>query len=167
MASSGIGSPAHVAGELFAMMTGVKFTHVPYRGDAPAIADLIGGQVQLYFGFLPASLQHVEAGRLRALGVSTASRIDTLPEIPSIGETVRGYEATSWNGVGAPAGTPAPIIATLDRQINAALADSDVKRRLVSLGAIVDGCSAPEFKIFISKEVRKWADVVHFAGIKA
>lgn len=167
MASPGIGSPAHVAGELFAMMTGVKFTHVPYRGDAPAIADLIGGQVQLYFGFLPGSMQHIKAGKLRALGVSTASRVGTLPEIPSIGETVHGYEATSWNGVGAPTGTPAEIISTLDRQVNKTLADGDVRRRLSALGAIVDGCSAAEFKTFISEEIKKWAKVVHFAGIKA
>jgi len=167
MASSGIGSPAHVAGELFAMMTGVKFTHVPYRGDAPAIADLIGGQVQLYFGFLPASLQHIKAGKLRALGVSTAKRLDTLSGIPTIGESVRGYEATSWEGIGAPAGTPSEIVAKLERQVNAALAETDVKSRLTSLGAIVDGCSAAEFKTFIAEEIKKWAKVTHFAGIKA
>lgn len=167
MASPGIGSPAHIAGELFAMMTGVKFTHVPYRGDAPAIADLIGGQVQLYFGFLPASLQHIKAGKLRALAVSTVTRLGTLPEIPAIGESVPGYEATSWNGVGAPTGTPASVIARLDRQINMTLADGDVKRRLTALGAIVDGCSAAEFKTFIAQEIKKWAKVVHFAGIKA
>lgn len=167
MASSGIGSPAHVAGELFAMMTGVKFTHVPYRGDAPAIGDLIGGRVQLYFGFLPASLQHIRAGTLRALGVSTAKRLDALSRVPTIGESVPGYEATSWNGVGAPAGTPATIVATLDTHINAALADADVKSRLTSLGAIVDGCSAAEFKTFIAEEIKKWAKVTHFAGIKA
>ena len=166
MASSGLGSPAHVAGELFAMMTGVKFTHVPYGGDAPAVADLLAGRVQLYFGFLPASLQHIRAGTLRALGVSTAKRLPTLSSIPTIGESVPGYEATSWNGVGAPAGTPANIVATLDSHINAALADANVQSRLNALGAIVDGCSAAEFKTFVAQEIEKWAKVVHFAGIK-
>ncbi len=167
MASAGIGSPAHVAGELFAMMTGIKFTHVPYRGDAPATTSLLGGQVQLYFGFLPASLEHIRAGRLRALGVSTATRLDTLPGVPAIDKSVPGYEATSWNGIGAPAATSPTIVAKLDHEINAALADPDVRLRLTSLGAIVDGCSAAEFKTFISEEIKKWAKVVHFAGIKA
>ncbi len=167
MASSGIGSPAHVAGELFAMMAGVKFSHVPYRGDAPAITDLLGGQVQLYFGFLPASLQHIRAGTLRALGVTTAHRLDTLPDVAAIDESVPGYEATSWNGIGAPAGTPAAILATLDREINAGLADPGVRRRFAALGAIVDGCSAAEFKTFIAAEIEKWAKVIRFAGIKA
>ncbi len=167
MASAGIGSPAHVAGELFAMMTGVEFTHVPYRGDAPAITDLLGGRVQLYFGFLPASLQHIRAGKLRVLAVCTAERIDTLPGVPTVAQSVPGYEASTWNGVGAPAGTPPTVVAKLDREINAALVEANVRGRLTSLGAIVDGCSAAEFKTFISEEIKKWAKVVHFAGIKA
>jgi tripartite-type tricarboxylate transporter receptor subunit TctC len=167
MASSGNGSPAHVAGELFAMMTGVKFSHIPYRGDAPAIADLLGGQVQLYFGFLPASLEHIRAGRLRALGVTTASRLDTLPDVPAIGEAVAGYEATSWNGIGAPARTPQAVIEMLDREINTALTDLTVRARFAAMGAVVDGCSAAEFKRFLAEEIDKWAKVIRFAGIKA
>lgn len=167
MASSGNGSPSHVAGELFAMMTGAKFSHVPYRGDALAITDLLGGQVQLYFGFLPASLEHVRAGTLRGLGVTTASRLDTLPDVPAIVESVAGYEATSWHGIGAPAGTPQAVIDILDREINAALKDPTVRARFAAMGAVVDGCSAAEFKRFLAEEIEKWANVIRFAGIKA
>lgn len=167
MASSGNGSPSHVAGELFAMMAGVKFSHVPYRGDAPAITDLLGGQVHLYFGFLPASLEHVRAGSLRGLGVTTASRLDTLPDVPAIAESVTGYEATSWHGIGAPAGTPQAVIDILDREINAALRDPTVRTRFAAMGTVVDGCSAAEFKHFLAEEIEKWAKVIRFAGIKA
>jgi tripartite-type tricarboxylate transporter receptor subunit TctC len=167
MASSGNGSPAHVAGELFAMMTGLKFSHIPYRGDAPAIADLVGGQVQLYFGFLPASLEHIRAGRLRALGVTTASKLEALPNVPAIAEFVAGYEATSWNGIGAPARTPQAVIELLDREINAALSDLTVRARFAAMGAVVDGCSAAEFKRFLAEEIDKWAKVIRHAGVKA
>lgn len=167
MASSGNGSPSHVAGELFAMMTGAKFSHVPYRGDALAITDLLGGQVQLYFGFLPASLEHIRAGTLRGLGMTTASRLDTLPDVPAIAESVAGYEATSWHGIGAPAGSPPAVIDILDREINAALRDPTLKARFAAMGAVVDGCSAAEFKRFLGEEIEKWAKVIRFAGIKA
>jgi tripartite-type tricarboxylate transporter receptor subunit TctC len=167
MASSGNGSPAHVAGELFNMMTGVKFTHVPYRGDAPAITDLLGGQVQVYFGFLPASIAHIRAGKLRALGMTTATRLEVLPDVPAISEFVRGYEATSWNGIGAPRGTPAEIVDKLNNEINAGLADAKIRARFASVGAIVDSCSVAEFGKFIADETEKWAKVIRFAGIKS
>jgi tripartite-type tricarboxylate transporter receptor subunit TctC len=165
MASSGNGAPSHVAGELFAMMAGIKFTHVPYRGDAPAITDLLSGQVQVYFGFLPASLEHIRSGRLRAIGVTTASRLDVLPDTPALGESVPGYEATSWHGIGVPAGTPADIVAGLHKEINAGLADGRIKTRIESLGAIIDTTTTAEFGKFISDETEKWARVVKFAGI--
>ena len=167
MASSGNGSPAHVAGELFSMMAGVKFTHVPYRGDAPAITDLLGGQVQVYFGFLPGSIEHIRAGKLRALAITTATRLKVLPDVPAIAEFVRGYEATSWNGVGAPRSTPAEIIDKLNKEINAGLTDATIKERFASVGAIVDSGSVAEFGKFIADETEKWAKVIRFAGIKA
>ena len=136
MASSGNGAPSHVAGELFSMMAGVKFTHVPYRGDAPAITDLIGGQVQVYFGFLPGSIEHIRAGKLRALALTTAARVEVLPDVPAAGEFVPGYEATSWNGIGAPSGTPAEIIEKLNREINGGLSDAKIKARFASVGAL-------------------------------
>jgi tripartite-type tricarboxylate transporter receptor subunit TctC len=166
MASSGNGAPSHVAGELFAMMAGVSFTHVPYRGDAPAITDLLGGQVDVYFGFLPASLAHITSGKLRALGVTTASRLDVLPDVPTLGEFVPGYEATSWHGIGAPAGTPADIIARLHAEINAGLADGSIRARIASLGAIIDSTTTTDFVRFIADETEKWARVIKFAGIK-
>ena len=167
MASSGNGAPSHVAGELFSMMAGVKFTHVPYRGDAPAITALLGEQVQVYFGFLPGSIEHIRAGTLRALAMTTATRLEMLPNVPAAGEFVRGYEATSWNGVGAPSGTPAEIIDKLNKEINAGLADAKIKARFASVGAIVDSSSVAEFRKFIANETEKWAKVITFAGIKA
>jgi tripartite-type tricarboxylate transporter receptor subunit TctC len=167
MASSGNGAPSHVAGELFSMMAGVKFTHVPYRGDAPAITDLLGGQVQLYFGFLPGSIEHIRAGKLRALAMTTAARLELLPDVPAAGEFVPGYEVTSWNGIGAPSGTPTEIIDKLNKEINAGLADAKIRARFASVGAIVDGSSVAEFRKFIADETDKWAKVVKLAGIKA
>ena len=167
MASSGNGSPAHVAGELFSMMAGVKFTHVPYRGDAPAITDLLGGQVQVYFGFLPGSIEHIRAGKLRALAMTTATRLEVLPDVPTVGEFVPGYEATSWNGIGAPRNTPAEIVDKLNKEINAGLADAKIRARFASVGAIVDRSSVAEFGKFIADETEKWAKVIKFAGIKA
>jgi tripartite-type tricarboxylate transporter receptor subunit TctC len=167
MASSGIGSPAHVAGELFSMMTGVKFTHVPYRGDAPAITDLIGGQVQVYFGFLPASLEHIKTGRVRVLGVTTSTRSQVLPDVPTIAESVPGYEALSWNGIAAPSGTAVEIIDKLNKEINTALADAKIRERFASVGAVVHGSSPAEFAQFIADDTEKWAKVIRSAGIKA
>jgi tripartite-type tricarboxylate transporter receptor subunit TctC len=167
MASSGNGAPSHVAGELFGMMAGVKFTHVPYRGDAPAIADLLGGQVEVYFGFLPGSIEHIRAGKLRALAMTTAARLEVLPDVPTVGEFLPGYEASAWNGIGAPSGTPAEIIDKLNKEINAGLADAKIRARFASVGAIVDSSSVAEFGKFIADETDKWAKVVKFAGIKA
>jgi tripartite-type tricarboxylate transporter receptor subunit TctC len=166
MASSGNGSPAHVAGELFSMMASVKFTHVPYRGDAPATTDLLGGQVQVYFGFLPGSIEHIRAGKLRAPAVTTATRLEVLPDVPTVAESVHGYEATSWNGIGAPRNTPAEIIDKLNKEINAGLADAEIKARFAGVGAIVDSSSVAEFGKFIADETEKWAKVIRFAGIK-
>jgi tripartite-type tricarboxylate transporter receptor subunit TctC len=166
MALPGNGSPGHVAGELFSMMTGVKFNHVPYRGDAPAITDLLGGQVQVYFGFLPGSIAHIRAGKLRALAMTTATRLEVLPDVPAVAESVPGYEAISWNGIGAPRNTPAEIIDKLNTEINAGLANAKIRARLAGVGAIVDSSSVAEFGKFIADETEKWAKVIRFAGIK-
>ena len=166
MASAGIGNTTHVAGELFMMLTGTKFTHVPYRGGAPAVTDLIGGQVQLYFDGISASLDHVRSGRLRALGVTTAQRADVLPDIPAIAESVPGYEANGWYGIGLPKNVPAEVVETLNREINASLADPKLKTRLVEIGYATTGSSPAEFGSMIAREIEKWAKVLKFAGIK-
>jgi len=167
MASAGAGSPPHVAGELFKMMTGVEMLHVPYRGgDSPALADLIGGQVQVYFGTLLSSIEHVRAGTLRALAVTTAMRSDALPDIPTVNEFVPGYEATLWNGLGAPRGTPSGIIEKLNNEINSALADSVIKSRIAELGSNVLSGSPADFGKLISEETEKWAKVIRAANIK-
>jgi tripartite-type tricarboxylate transporter receptor subunit TctC len=166
MALPANGSPAHVAGELFSMMADVKFTNVPYRGDAPAITDLLGGQVQAYFGFLPASVAHIRAGKLRALAVTTATRLEVLPDVLTVAESVPGYEASSWNGIGAPRNTPAEIIDKLNTEINAGLADARIRARFASVGAIADSSSVADFGKFVADETEKWAKVIRFAGIK-
>ena len=166
MASAGIGNTTHVAGELFQMLTGTKFTHVPYRGGAPAVTDLIGGQVQLYFDGISASLDHVRSGRLRALGVTTAQRADVLPDIPAIAESVPGYEANGWYGIGLPKNVPAEVVETLNREINASLADPKLKTRLVEIGYATTGSSPAEFGSMIAREIEKWVKVIKFAGIK-
>ncbi len=166
MASAGIGNTTHVAGELFMMLTGTRFTHVPYRGGAPAVADLIGGQVQLYFDGISGSLEHVRAGELRALGVTTAQRAAVLPGVPSIAEFVPGYEAGGWYGIGVPRNVPPEIVDRLNRDINASLADPKLKTRLADLGYVTIGGSAAEFGNMIAQEIDKWAKVLKFAGIK-
>jgi tripartite-type tricarboxylate transporter receptor subunit TctC len=166
MASAGIGNTTHVAGELFMMLTGTKFTHVPYRGGAPAVTDLIGGQVQVYFDGVSGSLDHVRAGRLRALGVTTAERADVLPNVPSIAEFVPGYEAGGWYGIGVPRNVPAEVVDTLNREINASLADPKLKARLADIGYATSGSSPAEFGSMIAREVEKWAKVLKFAGIR-
>jgi tripartite-type tricarboxylate transporter receptor subunit TctC len=148
------------------MMVGIDMTHVPYRGGAPAITDLLGGQVQVYFSPLPEPIEQINAGRLRALAVSTATRVETLPEIPTMGDSVPGFEASGWGGVGAPKGTPSEIVDKLNNEINAALADSKMKFRLAALGATVFPSSPAEFGKFIADETEKWAKVIKFAGIK-
>ena len=166
MASAGNGGPQHVAGELFMMMTGVNMVHVPYRGSTPGLADLLGGQVQVMFDVVASSLPHIRAGKLRALAVTTTSRIDVLPDSPTLNEFVPGYEASAWVGLGAPKGTPTEIIATLNREVNAALADPTVKARLADMGGTVLSGSPADFAQFIAEETEKWRKVVKFSGAK-
>ena len=167
MASAGIGNTTHVAGELFMMLTGTKFTHVPYRGGAPAVADLIGGQVQVYFDGISGSLEYVRSGKLRALGVTTAQRANVLPDVPSIAEFVPGYEAGGWYGIGVPKNVPAEVVDRLNREINAGLADPKLKTRLAEFGYVTFGGSPAEFRNMIAQEIDKWARVLKFAGLKA
>jgi tripartite-type tricarboxylate transporter receptor subunit TctC len=167
MASAGTGSPSHLAGELFKMMTGVKMVHVPYRGGAPAIADLLAGQVQVQFDALPTSIEHIKAGKLRALAVTTAARSAALADIPTLGEFVPGYESSGWYGLGAPRNTPASIVEKLNSEINAALADPGMKTRLAELGGTAFPGSPYEFGKLIAEDAEKWAKVVKFSGVKS
>ena len=167
MASAGVGGPQHIAGELFKSMAGVDLVHVPYHGTTPALTDLLGGQVQVMFDVTPTSLPHVTAGELRALAVTTPERLDFMPGVPAMAEFLPGYEAFGWIGFGAPKGTPAPIIETLNRAINAAVADPAVKARLLSLGGlVVPPNTAAEFGKFIAADTEKWREVVKFANLK-
>jgi tripartite-type tricarboxylate transporter receptor subunit TctC len=165
-ASAGIGTPQHVSAELFKLLTGVNMVHVPYRGAAPALQDLIGGQVQVMIDTTPASMQHIKSGRVRPLAVTTAKRADVLPDLPTVGDFVPGYEATSWFGIGAPRNTPAAVIATLNKEINAGLEDSKIKARLIDLGGILLPGSPADFGKLIAAETEKWAKVVKFSGAK-
>ena len=167
MASGGNGGPAHVAGELFKMMAGVDMVHVPYRGEALALPDLISGQVQVLFGVMPASLGYIRAGKLRALAVTTAKRQEPLPDVPTVGEFLPGFEARGWYGIVVPKATPTDIVEKLNKEINAALADPNMKKRLTDLGAAVFAGSPADFGKFIADEIEKWGKVVRFAGIKA
>ena len=167
MGSAGVGGPQHVAGELFKAMAGVDLVHVPYRGTTPAITDLLAGQLQVMFDVTPTALPQIKAGKLRALAVTTAKRLDNLPDVPAVAEFLPGYEAVAWIGVGAPAGTPAAIIETLNKQINAGLADDKIRTRIAELGAIVVTSSAAEFGTFIAAETAKWGQVIRDAHIKA
>ncbi|HEY6996278.1 MAG TPA: tripartite tricarboxylate transporter substrate binding protein [Xanthobacteraceae bacterium] len=166
MASFGTGSASHLAGELFKMMAGVNMVHVPYRGGAPMITDLVGGQVQIGFDVMTTSLPHIRTGALRALAVAGQNRFDMLPDVPSIAETLPGYEARTWAGVGVPRGTPPEIIARLERDINAGLAEPTIKARLAEIGTIPMILTAAEFGAYVAAESEKWAKVVKFAGIK-
>jgi len=166
-ASAGIGTPSHLAGQLFNVMTGVNLQHVPYRGDGPAMADLIAGQVPVAFATMIASIEHIRAGQLRPLGVTTLKRSDVLPDLPSISEFVPGYETSSWFGIAAPAGTPADIIEILNRETNAGLADPAIKARLADMGCMVLTGSAADFGKLIAAETEKWGKVIRDAGIKA
>jgi tripartite-type tricarboxylate transporter receptor subunit TctC len=166
MASGGVGSPLHVAGELFKMMAGVDLIHVPYRSEALALPDLLGGQVQVLFGVMPASLGYVRTGKLRALGVTTAKRQELLPEVPAVAEFLPGFEANGWYGIVVPKGTPTEIVDTLNKTINAALADPTMKQRFVDLGCAVFAGTPADFEKFIVDETEKWARVIKFAGIK-
>jgi tripartite-type tricarboxylate transporter receptor subunit TctC len=166
MASFGTGSASHLAGELFKMMAGINLVHVPYRGSAPMMTDLVAGQVQVGFDVMVTSLPHVRTGALRALGVAGSNRFDMLPDVPTIAETVPGYEARTWAGVGVPKGTPAEIIARLNREINAGLANSIIKSRLAELGTIPMIFTSAEFGAYVAAESEKWAKVIQFAGVK-
>jgi len=166
MASAGNGSVQHVSGELFKMMTGVSMVHVPYRGGAPALTDLIGGRVQIMFDALTGSVQYIRAGKLRALAVTTATRVEVLPDLPTLSDSVPGYETSSWSGIGAPRNTPTEIIERLNKEINAALADAKMRARLADLGGVPMPMSSAEFGKLISESVEKWAKVIKFASIK-
>jgi len=155
-----------MAGELFMMMTGVNVLQVPYRGAAAAVTDLLGGEMQVMFDILTGSMQYIKAGRLRALAVTSAARSEALPDIPTVGEFVPGYEASSWNGVGVPKNTPAEIVAKLNTEINAALADPNIKARLADLGGAPMPMKTVEFGALVATETEKWAKVVKFSGAK-
>jgi len=165
-ASAGSGSVAHVAGELFKMMTGVNMLHVPYRGAVPALTDLLGGQIHVMFDNTPSSIEHIRAGRLRPLAVSAMTRLDELPDIPTVDDFVPGFETSAWGGVGAPRDTPTEIIDILNRTINAALADPKLKARFADFGGKVLPLSPAEYGKRIAEETEKWARVIKFAGIK-
>ena len=167
MASGGNGAPSHVAGELFKMMAGVDLVHVPYRGAAPALTDLLGGQVQIYFGPLVSSIEYIKTGRLRALAMTTATRAEVLPDIPTLGDFLPGYEAGTWLGIGAPKNTAAEIVDRLNKAINAGLADPKIKAQLADLGGMVLPGSPADFGKLIAAETEKWGKVIRFAGIKA
>ncbi len=167
MASFGTGTSSHLSGELFKMMTGVEMLHVPYRGSAPMLIDLLSGQVQVAFDNLPASIEHIRAGKLRPLAVTTTTRSQALPDIPSLGEILPGFEASAWIGVAAPKNTPAEIIDKLNKEINAALADPKVKARFAELSAMVFGGAPADFGKLIAEETEKWGKVIRTANIKA
>ncbi len=166
MASAGVGTISHMAGELFSMMTGIKLTHVPYRGAGPALTDMLGGQVQVMFDNAASSTPHIKSGRLRALAVTTATRIDALPDVPAIGEFVPGYEASNVNGIGVPAATPAGIVAKLNREINAVLGEAATRERFAELGGAPMVGSAADYRRFLTAETEKWASVVKATGLK-
>jgi tripartite-type tricarboxylate transporter receptor subunit TctC len=167
LASSGVGSVSHLAGELFKALTGVAMTHVPYRGSPPALNDLLAGQVQAMVDAVPASLPHIRAGKLRALGVTTATRAEVLPQVPAIAESVPGYEASVWVGVGAPAGTPPEVIDKLNREIGTALADPIIKSKLAEIGTTPMPMTPAQYGAFLAAETDKWTKVVRAADIKA
>jgi tripartite-type tricarboxylate transporter receptor subunit TctC len=166
MASSGNGTSVHLSGEMFKMMTGLNLLHVPYRGSAPALTDLISGQVQLMFDNMPSSIEQIKAGKLRALAVTTAARSPELPDVPTVAETVPGYEASAWFGMGAPKGTPPDIINRLNKAINAALADPNIQARLRELGGTPMAGTPADFGKVIADETDKWAKVVNAVGVK-
>ena len=166
MASGGTGTVGHLSGELFKMMTGVNLVHVPYRGLAPALTDLLGGQGQVTFASMASSIEHIRAGKLRALAVTTTTRSEMLPDVPTVGEFVPGYEASGWYGIGSPKNTPSGIVDKLNNEINMALADPKMKSRLADLGGTVLAGSPADFGKLIAAETEKWAKVIKSAGIK-
>ena len=167
MASSGNGTNSHLAGELFKMMTGVNMLHVPYRGAAFALTDLLAGQVQVFFVTLSGSIEYIKTDKVRALAVASSTRVEILPDLPTVGEYVPGFEASAWHGVGAPKGTPVEIVEKLNTEIRAVLVDPKINARLADLGTIPFAVSPGDFGKFIADETEKWAKVAKFAGIKA
>ena len=167
MASGGTGTSVHIAGELFKMMAGVEIVSVTYQGESLAIPDLLSGQMQIMFGVVPASLGYIKSGRLQALAVTTAARQEILPDVPTMGEFLPGFEAVGWYGIAAPKNTPADVVELLNKEINDALRDPEIKKRLAELGVGPGGGSAGDFAAFIAAETEKWAKVVTFAGAKA
>jgi tripartite-type tricarboxylate transporter receptor subunit TctC len=166
-ASSGNGSTIHMSAELFKMMVGVDLVHVPYRGSAPALTDMLGGQVQVMFDNLPTSLEHIRAGKLRPLAITSATRSELIPDVPTVADFVPGYESSAWYGVGAPKGTPAEIIDKLNKEINATLADPKAKARIAEMGATLITGSPADFGKLVADETEKWGKVVKFSGAKA
>ena len=166
MASGGTATTTHLAGELLKMMADIDMIHVPYRGTGPAITDLLGGQVQVMFGSAPSSVQYIKTGQLRGLAVTSSKRLETLPDIPTVGETVPGYEASQWYGIGVPKATPAPVVELLNKEINAFLVDPKIKEKLVGLGGTELPGSPADFRKLIADETEKWRKVVKFANVK-
>jgi tripartite-type tricarboxylate transporter receptor subunit TctC len=167
VASTGNGTPLHVAAELFKMMAGVNLVHVAYRGEPMAVTDLISGQVQSMFGVLPSTLPYIRSGQLRALGVTTTKRQDVLPGVPAIDEFLPGYEASGWYGIAAPKDTPPEIVDRLNKEINAGLTDPRTRQRLADLGCLIFGGSPADFAKFVTAEIERWTKVVHTAGLRA
>jgi tripartite-type tricarboxylate transporter receptor subunit TctC len=167
MASAGTASAGHLAGELFKMMAGVNLVHVPYRGNGPALTDLLGGQVDVLFASLPSAIEYIKSGRLRELAITSAMRSEARPELPTIGEFVSGYEMSAWFGAGVPKGTPAEVIDKINKEINAGLADPRMKARFADLGGIAIGGTPADFGKYIADETDKWARVIREANIKA
>jgi tripartite-type tricarboxylate transporter receptor subunit TctC len=167
MASAGVGTPQHVAGELFKMMAGVDMTHVPYRGNAPALTDLLGGQVQVMIDSTTVSLQHVRSNKLRALAVTTSARVDSLPDIPTMDDFLPGYQASAWFGIGTTRNTPAEIVDRLNAEINAGLADTRIRARIAEQGGMLLPGTPADFAAFFKFEIEKWGKVVRAANIKA
>ena len=165
--SAGAGTPQNITCELFKMMSGVNLVHVPYKGGAPAVADLVAGHVQVIFAPVSEAIPHIKAGKLRALAVTPAKRLDVFPDVPSVGEFLPGYEATGFAGIGAPKATPAAIIDMLNKELNAGLADPKIKARIEELGGTVVGGTPAQFGTIISDATEKWTKVIKFAGIKA
>jgi tripartite-type tricarboxylate transporter receptor subunit TctC len=167
MASGGIGTSVHIAGELFKMMAGVNLVHVPYRGSAPALTDMISGQVHVMFDILTSSIQHIRSGALRALAVTSGTRSEALPDLPTVGDFLPGYEATAWYGIAAPKNTPSEIVGKLNKEINAGLADPKIKARFADLAStVIPGLSA-DFGKLVGQEIEKWGMAVKFSGAKA
>jgi tripartite-type tricarboxylate transporter receptor subunit TctC len=166
-ASSGNGSTIHMSAELFKMMVGVNMVHVPYRGGAPALTDMLAGQVQVMFDNLPTSIEHIRAGKLRPLAITSTTRSELLPDVPTLADFVPGYESSAWYGVGAPKGTPAEIVDRLNKEVNAFLVDPKMKMRIAEMGAITVAGSPADFGKLVADETEKWGKVVKFAGVKA